>query len=165
MNVKFCHESQGRFQTKYNLIRKKGAYKIKYEAIGGLSNAYRSPSGTTEQATLQLKRIEIFIATYFEIQYTYLVDTHTTLKQIKRLWKHCSNKPDVSRLVGHSLSSAVINEMNEEQPKIFSTTTYATPTITPIRKGQQNPRQIDLRNPNYVISMLAVGCLCYNIRL
>ena len=39
--------------------------------------------------------------------------------------------PEISRLVGHSLASAVINKINEEQPDRFSSTTYATPTIKP----------------------------------
>ena len=67
-------------------------------------------------------------------------------------------------MVSHSLGSAVVNKINEEQPNRFSTTTYATPTIKPRRKGKQDaspearmlrdPRRIDLRNPNDPVSML-----------
>ena len=62
--------------------------------------------------------------------------------------------PDITRLVSHSLGSAVVNKINEEQPNRFSTTTYATPTMKPRRKGKQDPRRIDLRNPNDPVSML-----------
>ena len=49
--------------------------------------------------------------------------------------------PEVDRLVGHSLASAVINKINEEQPNKFATTTYATPTIKP--KGKENKTLVD----------------------
>ena len=39
-------------------------------------------------------------------------------------------------------------------PNRFATTTYATPTIKGKRKGKQNPRRLDLRNPNDPVSML-----------
>ena len=44
--------------------------------------------------------------------------------------------PEIGRLVGHSLASAVINKLNEEQPNIFATTTDATPTIK--KKDMEN---------------------------
>ena len=62
--------------------------------------------------------------------------------------------PDVNRLVSHSLGSAVVKKINEEQPSKFATTTYATPTIKKKRKGKQDPRRLDFRNPNDVVSML-----------
>eukprot|EP00438_Fugacium_kawagutii_P022104 Skav219848 [mRNA] locus=scaffold859:523151:525737:- [translate_table: standard] len=68
--------------------------------------------------------------------------------------KKVNESPEVSRLVGHSLASAVINKINEEQPKKFNTTTYATPTIKWKRKGKQNPKRLDYRNPTDVISIL-----------
>eukprot|EP00438_Fugacium_kawagutii_P006841 Skav227864 [mRNA] locus=scaffold383:259646:262248:+ [translate_table: standard] len=68
--------------------------------------------------------------------------------------KEINESPEVSRLVGHSLASAVVNKINEEQPKRFNTTTYATPTIKWKRKGKQDPRRIDLRNPTDVVSIL-----------
>ena len=43
--------------------------------------------------------------------------------------KEINESPEVSRLVGHSLASAVINKINKEQPQRFNTTTCATPTI------------------------------------
>ena len=61
---------------------------------------------------------------------------------------------EITRLVGHSLASAVINKINQEQPNRFHTTTYATPTIKKKRHGKQDPRRIDLRNPTDVVSIL-----------
>eukprot|EP00438_Fugacium_kawagutii_P027025 Skav232523 [mRNA] locus=scaffold1096:1064435:1067232:+ [translate_table: standard] len=61
---------------------------------------------------------------------------------------------EITRLVGHSLASAVINKINQEQPQKFHTTTYATPTIKWKRKGKQNPKRLDYRNPTDVVSIL-----------
>eukprot|EP00438_Fugacium_kawagutii_P002922 Skav216236 [mRNA] locus=scaffold5243:56171:59061:- [translate_table: standard] len=68
--------------------------------------------------------------------------------------KEINESPEVSRLVGHSLASAVINKINEEQPQRFNTTTYATPTIKKKRHGKQDPRRLDYRNPTDVVSIL-----------
>ena len=51
--------------------------------------------------------------------------------------------PDVTRLVGHSLASA-ITKINEEQPNRFTSTTYATPTIKKKRtRKNKTPRRLD----------------------
>ena len=68
--------------------------------------------------------------------------------------KELKNSPDVTRLVSHSLASAVVNTINQDQPNKYATTTYATPTIKPKRKGNQNPRRRDYRNPADVVSAL-----------
>eukprot|EP00438_Fugacium_kawagutii_P021476 Skav234985 [mRNA] locus=scaffold122:216932:219658:- [translate_table: standard] len=68
--------------------------------------------------------------------------------------KEINESPEVTRLVGHSLASAVINKINEEQPQRFNTTTYATPTIKKKRHGKQDPRRLDYRNPTDVVSIL-----------
>ena len=68
--------------------------------------------------------------------------------------KYLKDNPDVKRLVSHSLASAVVNKINQEQPDKYATTTYATPTIKKKRKGAQNPRRLDYRNPNDVVSLL-----------
>ena len=57
-------------------------------------------------------------------------------------------------MVSHSLASAVVNKINQEQPDKYATTTYATPTTKKKRKGTQNPRRLDYRNPNDVVSPL-----------
>ena len=72
---------------------------------------------------------------------------HDTIIEINK-------SPEVTRLVSHSLASAVVNKINEEQPNRFHTTTYATPTIKRKRHGKQNPKRLDYRNPTDVISIL-----------
>ena len=62
--------------------------------------------------------------------------------------------PEISRLVSHSLASAVVNTINQDIPNKYATTTYATPTIKPKRKGKQNPHHKDYRNPFDVVSAL-----------
>ena len=61
---------------------------------------------------------------------------------------------EITRLVSHSLGSAVVNKINEEQPDRFATTTYATPTIKAKRKGTQNPLHKDCRNKGDIVSEL-----------
>jgi hypothetical protein len=59
-------------------------------------------------------------------------------EKYKDVIEELKKSPEVTRLVGHSLASAVINKINEEQPSRFATTTYATPTIKKKRKGKQD---------------------------
>ena len=68
--------------------------------------------------------------------------------------KYLKENPDVKRLVSHSLASAVVNHINKEMPDKYTSTTYATPTIERRRKGKQDPRRLDYRNPSDVVSML-----------
>eukprot|EP00438_Fugacium_kawagutii_P035452 Skav216633 [mRNA] locus=scaffold1255:114106:117474:- [translate_table: standard] len=68
--------------------------------------------------------------------------------------KEINESPEVTRLVSHSLASAVVNKINQEQPNRFHTTTYATPTIKKKRHGKQDPRRLDYRNPTDVVSIL-----------
>ena len=62
--------------------------------------------------------------------------------------------PEITRLAGHSLGAAVVNTLNQNFPNKFETTTYATPAVKPKRKGKQDPRRRDWRNPNDPVSML-----------
>ena len=71
--------------------------------------------------------------------------------------KELKKSPDVTRLVSHSLGSAVVNTINQDQPNKYATTTYATPTTKAKRKGKQNPHRKDFRNPHDVVSALD-GC-------
>ena len=75
-------------------------------------------------------------------------------EKYKDAMKAINESPEVSRLVSHSLASAVVNKINQEQPNRFATTTYATPTIKPKRKGKQDPRRLDYRNKNDIVSAL-----------
>jgi hypothetical protein len=70
------------------------------------------------------------------------------------LMKYLQGNPDVKRLVSHSLASAVVNKINQEMPDKYATTTYATPTIKRRRKGKQDPRHKDYRNPADVVCIL-----------
>eukprot|EP00438_Fugacium_kawagutii_P018340 Skav229479 [mRNA] locus=scaffold3730:31145:34074:+ [translate_table: standard] len=133
--------------------------KNKIEDRAGLTNAYRSPSGIYRTGnTLYIsgtggKDGDLNQDIWDDLIHLPTRNAHNTRKY-KDVMEALKQNPDVSRLVGHSLSSAVINKINEEQPNRFSTTTYATPTIKPRRKGKQDPRHKDYRNPNDVISML-----------
>ena len=75
----------------------------------------------------------------------------------KDVVKELEKSPEITRLVSHSLGSAVVNKINQEQPNRFATTTYATPTVKRKRKGKQDPRRLDYRNPSDLVSKLD-GC-------
>ena len=142
-------------------IKRKGTYRIKnkIEDRLGLSNAYNSPSGLYVSGnTLYIsgtggKDGSITRDILDDLIHLPTRNAHNNEKY-KDVMAELKKHPDVSRLVSHSLGSAVVNKINEEQPNRFSTTTYATPTIKPRRKGKQDPRRIDLRNPNDPVSML-----------
>ena len=133
--------------------------KNKIEDRQGLTNAYRSPSGIYRTGnTLYISGTggkdgdweRDWIDNFTKLPFR---NAHNTQKY-KDVMEALKKNPDVKRLVGHSLASAVINRIHEEQPNRFATTTYATPAIKPRRKGKQNPRRLDFRNPNDPVSML-----------
>eukprot|EP00438_Fugacium_kawagutii_P006517 Skav209110 [mRNA] locus=scaffold179:207051:209942:- [translate_table: standard] len=133
--------------------------KNKIEDRQGLTNAYRSPWGIYRTGnTLYISGTggkdgdweKDWIDNFTKLPFR---NAHNTQKY-KDVMEALKQNPDVTRLVGHSLASAVVNKINEEQPNRFSSTTYATPTIKPRRKGKQDPRRIDLRNPNDIVSAL-----------
>ena len=61
--------------------------------------------------------------------------------QISRCCEKLENSPEITQLVGHSLGSAVISTIKQDQPSKFDTTTYATPAIKPKRKGKTKPKK------------------------
>ena len=133
--------------------------KNKIEDRQGLTNAYRSPSGIYRTGnTLYISGTggkdgdftKDWIDNFTKLPFRNAQNTQKYKDAMEALKKN----PDVTRLVGHSLASAVINKINEEQPNRFSSTTYATPAVKPRRKGKQNPRRLDLRNPNDIVSVL-----------
>ena len=133
--------------------------KNKIEDRQGLTNAYRSPSGIYRTGnTLYISGTggkdgdfeKDWIDNFTKLPFR---NAHNTQKY-KDVMEALKKNPDVSRLVSHSLGSAVVNKINEEQPNRFATTTFATPTIKPKRKGKQNPRRLDFRNPNDIVSIL-----------
>ena len=75
-------------------------------------------------------------------------------EKYKAVIKELEKSPEITRLVSHSLASAVVNKINQEQPNRFATTTYATPTIKTKRKGKQDPKRLDFRNKNDIVSAL-----------
>eukprot|EP00438_Fugacium_kawagutii_P023277 Skav210923 [mRNA] locus=scaffold5324:4664:7271:- [translate_table: standard] len=125
----------------------------------GLWNAYSSPTGMYKTGkTLYIsgtggKDGSITRDIMDDLLLLPTRNAHHTEKY-KDAMKEIDESPEVSRLVGHSLASAVVNKINEEMPNRFNTTTYATPTIKWKRKGKQNPKRLDYRNPTDVVSIL-----------
>ena len=133
--------------------------KEKVEDRHGLTNAYRSPSGLYKTGkTLYIsgtggKDGSLDQDIFDDLLRLPTRNAHNT-EIYKDVMEMLKKSPEITRLVSHSLGSAVVNKINEEQPSKFATTTYATPTIKKKRKGAQNPRRLDHRNPNDIISML-----------
>ena len=149
---------RSRNSTLYSEVRHIGN-KEKLEDRQGLKNAYDSPSGLYKTG----KSLYISGTTGKDGSITRdILDDLIHLpsrgaertEKYKDVMKMLEQSPEVSRLVGHSLASAVINRINELQPNKFETTTYATPAVKPKRTGKQDPRRRDYRNPNDPVSML-----------
>ena len=149
---------RNRNSTLYSEVRHIGN-KEKLEDRAGLKNAYDSPSGLYKTG----KTLYISGTTGKDGSITRdILDDLIHLpsrgaertEKYKDVMKMLEQSPEVSRLVGHSLASAVINRINELQPNKFETTTYATPAVKPKRTGKQDPRHRDWRNPNDPVSML-----------
>ena len=151
---------RGRNNTLYSEERHIGN-KEKLEDRAGLKNAYDSPSGLYKTG----KTLYISGTTGKDGSITRdILDDliHLPSRGAERTEKYrdvmdmLNKSPEVSRLVGHSLASAVINRINELQPNKFQTTTYATPAVKPKRKKgeKQDPRRRDFRNPNDPVSIL-----------
>ena len=133
--------------------------KEKIEDRHGLNNAYRSPSGLYKTGkTLYISGTggkdgdweKDWMDNFSKLPFR---NAHNTQKY-KDVMEMLKKSPEITRLVSHSLGSAVVNKINEEQPNRFATTTFATPTVKPKRKGKQNPRRLDFRNHNDVVNML-----------
>ena len=129
------------------------------EDRNGLNNAYASPTGLYRTGnTLYISGtggkdgsfVRDWMDNFGKLPFR---NAHKTEKY-KDVMKELKKSPDVTRLVSHSLASAVVNTINQDQPNKYSTITYATPTIKPKRKGKQNPRHKDFRNPADVVSAL-----------
>jgi len=135
------------------------ANKEKIEDRWGLHQAYASPSGLYRTgSTLYIsgtggKDGDINQDILDDLLRLPTRNAHNTQKY-KDAIDMIKKSPEVDRLVGHSLASAVINKINQEQPNRFATTTYATPAIKKKRHGKQDPRRLDYRNKHDVVSML-----------
>ena len=149
---------RGRNTTLYSEERHIGN-KEKLEDRQGLKNAYDSPSGLYKTG----KTLYISGTTGKDGSITRdILDDLIHLpsrgaertEKYKDVMKMLEQSPEITRLVSHSLGSAVVNRINELQPNRFETTTYATPAVKPKRKGKQDPRRRDWRNPNDPVSAL-----------
>ena len=149
---------RGRNTTLYSEERHIGN-KEKLEDRQGLKNAYDSPSGLYKTA----KTLFVSGTTGKDGSITRdILDDLIHLpsrgaertEKYKDVMKMLEQSPEITRLVGHSLGSAVVNRINELQPNKYETTTYATPAVKPKRKGKQNPKHRDYRNPNDPVSVL-----------
>ena len=135
------------------------ANKNKIEDRRGLWNAYNSKSGIYKTGnTLYISGTggKDGSITQDVLDDLLLVPTRNVhhSEKYKDAMKEINESPEVNRLVEHSLASAVVNKINQEHPNKFATTTYATPTIKPQRKGKQDPRRLDYRNKNDIVSAL-----------
>ena len=149
---------RGRNNTLYSEERHIGN-KEKLEDRAGLKNAYDSPSGLYKTG----KTLYISGTTGKDGSITRdILDDLIHLpsrsaentEKYKDAIKMLEQSPEITRLVGHSLGSAVTNTLNQNFPNKYETTTYATPAVKPKRKGKQNPKHRDWRNPNDPVSVL-----------
>ena len=149
---------RGRNTTLYSEERHIGN-KEKLEDRQGLKNAYDSPSGLYKTG----KTLYISGTTGKDGSITRdILDDLIHLpsrsaentEKYKDAIKMLEKSPEITRLVGHSLGSAVTNTLNQNFPNKYETTTYATPAVKPKRKGKQNPKHRDWRNPNDPVSVL-----------
>ena len=149
---------RSRNSTLYSEVRHIGN-KEKLEDRQGLKNAYDSPSGLYKTG----KSLYISGTTGKDGSITRdILDDlihlpsrraeHT--EKYKDAIKMLEQSPEITRIIGHSLGSAVVNTLDQNFPNRFETTTYATPAVKPKRKGKQDPRHRDFRNPNDPVSML-----------
>ena len=110
------------------------ANKEKIEDRFGLHQAYASPTGLYKTgSTLYVsgtggKDGDINQDIFDDLLRLPTRNAHNTRKY-RDTMEMLKKSPEIDRLVGHSLASAVINKINEEQPTKFNTTTYATPAI------------------------------------
>ena len=151
---------RNRNSTLYSEVRHIGN-KEKLEDRQGLKNAYDSPSGLYKTG----KSLYISGTTGKDGSITRdILDDliHLPSRSAERTEKYkdaikmLEQSPAITRLVGHSLGSAVANTLDQNFPNRFETTVYATPAVKPKRKQgeKQDPRHRDFRNPNDPVSML-----------
>ena len=149
---------RGRNSTLYAEERHIGNKEI-LEDRAGLKNAYDSPSGLYKTG----KTLYISGTTGKDGSITRdILDDliHLPSRSAERTEKYkdaikmLEQSPEITRLVGHSLGSAVANTLDQNFPNKYETTVYATPAVKPKRKGKQDPKHRDWRNPNDPVSAL-----------
>ena len=119
--------------------------KEKIEDRFGLSNAYASKSGLYSTG----KTLYISGTTGKDGSITRdIIDDLIHLptrnaeqtQKYKDVINYLKDNPQIKRVVGHSLGSAVVNTINQNFPNKYQSTTYATPAIKPKRKGKARPK-------------------------
>ena len=151
---------RNRNSTLYSEVRHIGN-KEKLEDRQGLKNAYDSPSGLYKTG----KTLYISGTTGKDGSITRdIIDDLIHLptrnaentEKYKDAIKMLEQSPEITRLVGHSLGSAVANTLDQNFPNKYETTVYATPAVKSKRKKgeKQDPRHRDWRNPNDPVSAL-----------
>ena len=149
---------RGRNTTLYSEERHIGN-KENLEDRQGLKNAYDSPSGLYKTGkTLYIsgttgKDGSITRDILDDLIHLPSRNAENTEKY-KDAIKMLEQSPEITRIIGHSLGAAVVNTLNQNFPNRFESTTYATPAVKPKRKGKQDPRRRDWRNPNDPVSIL-----------
>ena len=149
---------RSRNSTLYSEVKHIGNKEI-LEDRQGLKNAYDSPSGLYKTGkTLYIRGTTGKDGSITRDILDDLIHLPTrnaeNTEKYKDAIKMLEQSPEISRLVGHSLGSAVANTLDQNHPNKYQTTTYATPAVKPKRKGKQDPKHRDWRNPNDPVSLL-----------
>ena len=86
----------------------------------------------------------------------FLIPTHNLQfsDKYRDVMNELEKNPDVTRLVGHSLSGSVIQEINNRNNQKYISTTYNAPFVAFGNRGGKNPNHLRFRNTNDVISIL-----------
>ena len=86
----------------------------------------------------------------------FLIPTHNLQfsDKYRDVMNELDKNPDITRLVGHSLSGSVIQEINNRNNQKYITTTYNAPFVAFGDRGGKNPHHLRFRNQNDVISIL-----------
>ena len=86
----------------------------------------------------------------------FLIPTHNLQfsDKYRDVMNELEKNPDVTRLVGHSLSSSVIQEINNRNNQKYITSTYNAPFVAFDDRGRKNPHHLRFRNQNDIISIL-----------
>ena len=86
----------------------------------------------------------------------FLIPTHNLQfsDKYRDVMNELEKNPDVTRLVGHSLGSSVLQEINNRNNQKYITTTYNAPFIAFGNRGGKNPHHLRFSNRGDVISAL-----------
>ena len=86
----------------------------------------------------------------------FLIPTHNlqSSDKYRDVMNELEKNPDVTRLVGHSLGSSVLQEINNRNNQKYITTTYNAPFIAFGNRGGKNPHHLRFSNKGDVISAL-----------